>query len=276
MGIKKHAFIALFFMSLELSGCSHLYKTQIHDVVYLSDTDFDQSGNGVGDLHVNGVGGKSYVVNQQHFKNLLAVRKKIAPVPGENMQIAIADSDLHTMLLLSHDQKSYIVMSFNFLNIFGDDEESLAAAMSHQYAHVVAGDNADVQDSREIEYFVTKEIVSTGVSIFATAAGGYGAGAAIDEVKRVQDKGIEGRLNPLGIKWLIDAGYSPCGFLKMQYVMEKNSTVSSALTYLYTHPGIDDRIKLSKQYLKENNLDCHELIASPPSGIVVKSGHLQQ
>ena len=276
MGIKKHVFIALFLMVLTLSGCAHLYKTQIHDVVYLSDAQFDKSADGVEDLHVKGVGGKSYVVNQQHLKNLLAVKKKVVSKPGESMLIALVDSDLHTILLLSHDEKNYVAMSFNFLNIFGDDEETLAAAMAHQYVHVVVGDNADIQDSREIKYFVTKEIVSTGVSVFATAAGGYGAGAAIDEVKRVQDEGIEERVNPLGIQWLADAGYSPCGYLKMKYVMEKNSTVSSALTYLFTHPGIDDRVKLSKQYLKENNLECHDQMLIPPSGIVLKSGYLQQ
>ena len=101
-----------------------------------------------------------------------------------------------------------------YLKTFGVDEESLAAAMSHQYAHVVVGDNAGAQDSREIKYFLTKEIVSTGVSVFATAAGGYGAGAAIDEAKHVQDEGIEDQVNPMGIKWLVDAGYSPCGYLK--------------------------------------------------------------
>ena len=153
-----------------LSGCAHLYKTQIHDVVYLSDSQFAQIPDG--DVRVNSASGKPYVITQQHFQNLLAVRNKIVPVQGQYMQIALVDSDFHTLLLLSHDGKSYVAMSFDFLNIFGADEESLAAAMSHQYAHIAAGDNADVQDSREVKYFVTKEIVSTGVSLFATAAGG--------------------------------------------------------------------------------------------------------
>ena len=91
---------------------------------------------------------------------------------------------------------------------------------------------------------------TTNVSeITITPKYGYGAGAAIDEAKRVQDKQIEDQVNPLGMKMLLDASYSPCGYQKIQYVMEKNSAVSSALTYLYTHPGIDDRVKLSKQYL---------------------------
>ena len=257
-----------------LSGCAHLYKTQIHDVVYLSDSQFAQIPDG--DVRVNSASGKPYVITQQHFQNLLAVRNKIVPVQGQYMQIALVDSDFHTLLLLSHNGKSYVAMSLDFLNIFGADEESLAAAMSHQYAHIAAGDNADVQDSREVKYFVTKEIVSTGVSLFATAAGGYGAGAAIDEAKRVQDKGIEDQVNPLGMKWLIDASYSPCGFLKIQYVMDKNSAVSSALTYLYTHPGIGDRVKLANQYLKENKLECNNLTPDPSAGIVGKSGRLSQ
>ncbi|MBU3595134.1 hypothetical protein ICN10_01815 [Polynucleobacter sp. 86C-FISCH] len=272
----KSVVLGLLLVVLALSGCAHLYKTQIHDVVYLSDSQFDQVADGFGDVRVNGASGKPYVITQQHFQNLMAVRKKIAPVKGQYMQIALVDSDFHTLLLLSHDGKSYVAMSFDFLNIFGSDEESLAAALSHQYAHIAAGDNADVQDSREVKYFVTKEIVSTGVSLFATAAGGYGAGAAIDEAKRVQDKGIEDQVNPLGMKWLLDASYSPCGYLKIKYVMDKNSAVSSALTYLYTHPGINDRVKLSKQYLKENNLECSNLTPDPSEGVVNKSGRLQQ
>lgn len=148
-----------------LSGCAHLYKTQIHDVVYLSDAQFDQAGNVTEDVHVNGVSGKPYVVTQQHFQNLLAVRKKITPIQGEHMQIALVDSDFHTLLLLSNNGKSYVAMSFNFLNLFGADEETMAAALSHQYAHIASGDNADAQDSREVKYFLTKEIVSAGVSL---------------------------------------------------------------------------------------------------------------
>ena len=34
-----------------LSGCAHLYKTQIHDVVYLSDSQFAQIPDG--DVRVN-------------------------------------------------------------------------------------------------------------------------------------------------------------------------------------------------------------------------------
>jgi predicted Zn-dependent protease len=165
-------------------------------------------------------------------------------------------------------------MSFNFLNLFGDDEDSLAAAMSHQYAHIVVGDDADVQDSREVNYFLTKEIVSTGVSLFATAAGGYGAGAAIDEAKRIADAKIEDQVNPMAIKWLTNAGYTPCGYLKMKKVMERNSEVSSALTYLFTHPGIDERVKLSNDYLKANNLDCGDLESFAKSGLIKKSGQV--
>ena len=272
----RPVFLGLLIVVLALSGCAHLYKTQIHDVVYLSDSQFDQFTDGSGDVRVNGASGRPYVITQQHFQNLLAVRKRIVPAQGQYMQIALVDSDFHTLLLLSHDGKSYVAMSFDFLNIFGTDEETLAAAMSHQYAHIAAGDNADVQDSREVKYFVTKEIVSTGVSLVATAAGGYGAGAAIDEAKRVQDKQIEDQVNPLGMKMLLDASYSPCGYQKIQYVMEKNSAVSSALTYLYTHPGIDDRVKLSKQYLKEKNLDCSNLTPDPSAGVVNKSGPVRQ
>ena len=65
-------------------------------------------------------------------------------------------------------------------------------------------------------------------------------------------------------------------FLEDSIVMDKNSAVSSALTYLYTHPGIDDRVKLSKQYLKENKLECNNLTPDPSAGIVGKSGRLSQ
>lgn len=276
MNILRYVSIAPVLMALMLSGCSHLYKTQIHDVVYLSDSQFDQASTTDGDIRVTSANGKQYVINQEHFKNLAAVRKKVVPVKGEYMQVALVDSDFHTLLLLSRDDKGYVAMSFDFLNIFGTDEESLAAAMTHQYAHIGIGDNADVQDSREVKYFVTKEIVSTGVSLIATAAGGYGAGAAIDEAKRVQDQSIEDQANPVGMKWLTNAGYSPCGYLKIKYVMEKNSAVSSALTYLYTHPGIDDRVKLTNQYLKDNNLECRGLVPNPAQGITAKSGQVQQ
>lgn len=257
-----------------LVGCAHLYKTQIHDVVYLSDDQLNQNTDGDKDIQVVSVGGKPYAINQIHYKNLKSIRNKVVPVTDKRMQFALVDSDLHTVLLLSRNGNNYVAMSFNFLNLFGDDEDSLAAAMSHQYAHIVVGDDADVQDSREVNYFLTKEIVSTGVSLFATAAGGYGAGAAIDEAKRIADAKIEDQVNPMAINWLTNSGYTPCGYLKMKKVMERNSEVSSALTYLFTHPGIDDRVKLSNDYLKANNLDCGDLESFAKSGVIKKSGQV--
>ena len=263
-------------MVVTLTGCAHLYKTQIHDVVYLTDDQFDKNSDLNGDLQVISVGGKEYVLNAGHYKNLKAIRSKVIPLTDKRMQFALVDSDLHTVLLLSRNGTNYVAMSFNFLNLFGDDEDSLAAAMSHQYAHIVIGDDADVQDSREINYFLTKEIVSTGVSLFATAAGGYGAGAAIDQVKRIQDGKIEDQVNPMAIDWLTKAGYTPCGYLKMKNVMEKNSAVSSALTYLFTHPGIDDRVKLSNDYLKANNMQCGDIESIANLNLVKKSGFIQR
>jgi predicted Zn-dependent protease len=255
-----------------LVGCAHLYKTQIHDVVYLSDDQLNQNTDDNKDIQAVSIGGKPYVVNQAHYKNLKSIRNKVVPVTDKRMQFALVDSDLHTVLLLSRNGNNYVAMSFNFLNLFGDDEESLAAAMSHQYAHIVVGDDADVQDSREINYFLTKEIISTGVSLIATAAGGYGAGAAVDQAKRIADAKIEDQVNPMAITWLTNAGYTPCGYLKMQKVMERNSDVSSALTYLFTHPGIDERVKLSNDYLKANNLDCGDLESFARLGLIKKSG----
>lgn len=274
MGKRIYLFCVLSLLMLGLSACAHLYKTQIHDVVYISDEQFSVSEDG--DLSMAGLSGKVYVLDRQHFINLRSVRNKMMPVTGGPMQIALVDSDLHTVLLLSYKGKNYVAMSFNFLNLFGEDEESLAAAMSHQHAHIVVGDSADIQDNRELNYFLTKEIVSTGVSIFATAAGGYGAGAVIDEAKHIQDAKIEDQTNPIAIDWIIKAGYTPCGYIKMKYVMEKNSAVSSALTYLFTHPGVDERVKISKDYLTKNNLDCKDFDSIPTNGIIIKSGKVQK
>jgi hypothetical protein len=60
----------------------------------------------------------------------------------------------------------------------------------------------------------------------------------------------------------------------MKKVMERNSEVSSALTYLFTHPGIDERVKLSNDYLKANNLDCGDLESFAKSGLIKKSGQV--
>jgi hypothetical protein len=62
----------------------------------------------------------------------------------------------------------------------------------------------------------------------------------------------------------------------MKNVMEKNSAVSSALTYLFTHPGIDDRVKLSNDYLKANNMQCGDIESIANLNLVKKSGFIQR
>ena len=58
----RPVFLGLLIVVLALSGCAHLYKTQIHDVVYLSDSQFDQFTDGSGDVRVNGASGRPYVI----------------------------------------------------------------------------------------------------------------------------------------------------------------------------------------------------------------------
>lgn len=235
-----------------LGACGQLSKTQIKDKGFISEHDMELSYSSQSDLHITGSSkGEQFVIPKTTLKNLHDAREKLGKTSGKTFQYAIVDSDYHSHLLITQDDQEYIGFSLHFLDKFGDDQDVIAAAVAHDLAHIADGDTGDAQDKREISFFVARQVIGTALSFVGSPIAGYGGSLAISGVEHEVAVAEENKTNPIGLQWLMDAGYTPCGYLTIKQNADKNATLDNPAEYVSTHPGIDDRAELAKQKLTE-------------------------
>lgn len=127
-----------------------------------------------------------------------------------------------------------------------EDEESLAAVLCHELAHVT---QRHVAARMERAKYLT--IGSLLLAIAGVAAGGSGGGAiamgalgAGQSAMLSYSRQDENEADNIGFQYLLAAGYPPQGMADGFKVLRQKSWMSgtSVPTYLSTHPAIGDRI----------------------------------
>ena len=242
------------YLTVLLTACGQLSKTQIKDEGFISEHDMDLSYSHKSDLHITGSSkGEEFVVPKTTLKNLHDAREKLTKVSGKTFQYAIVDSDYHSHTVLTQGDQEYIGFSLHFLDKFGNDQDVIAAAVAHDLAHIADGDTGDAQDQREVGFFVARQVVSAALSFVGSPIAGYGGSLAIAGVEHGVAVAEENKTNPVGMQWLVDAGYTPCGYVTMKKHADTNATLDNPSEFIATHPGIDDRAELAEQKMAEKS-----------------------
>ncbi len=235
-----------------LIACGQLSKSQIKDEGFVSEHDMELSYSHRSDLHITGsTKGEEFVVPKNTLKNLHDAREKLTKVSGKTFNYAIVDSDYHSHTVITQGDQEYIGFSLHFLDKFGDDQDVIAAAVAHDLAHIADGDTGDAQDQREIGFFVARQVVSAALSFVGSPIAGYGGSLAIAGMEHGVAVAEENKTNPVGLQWLVDAGYTPCGYVTMKKHADTNATLDNPSEFIATHPGIDDRAELADQKMTE-------------------------
>lgn len=252
-----------------LVACGQLSKSQIKDEGFISEHDMELTYSHRSDLHITGSSkGEEFVVPKNTLKNLHDARLKLTKVSGKTFNYAIVDSDYHSHTVITQGDQEYIGFSLHFLDKFGDDQDVIAAAVAHDLAHIADGDTGDAQDQREIGFFVARQVVSAALSFVGSPIAGYGGSLAIAGVEHGVALAEENKTNPVGLQWLVDAGYTPCGYVTMKKHADTNATLDNPSEFIATHPGIDDRAELADQKMTEKTGKSCAMIL--PTTVVVE------
>ncbi len=248
-----------------LAACGQLSKSQIKDEGFISEHDMELSYSHRSDLHITGSNkGEEFVVPQNTLKNLHDAREKLTKASGKTFNYAIVDSDYHSHIVITQGDQEYIGFSLHFLDKFGDDQDVIAAAVAHDLAHIADGDTGDAQDQREIGFFVARQVVSAALSFVGSPIAGYGGSLAITGMEHGVAVAEENKTNPIGLQWLVDAGYTPCGYVTMKKHADTNATLDNPAEFISTHPGVDDRAELAQQKMAEKTgKSCEAIVPSP-------------
>jgi hypothetical protein len=239
-------------LTLMLPACGQFSKLQIHDKAFLDDQKIEESYQKSSALQAKGENGEALVVNKETLRLLHDIRQRLEKVSGQSFEYAIVDSDSHSHLLMSHDNKEYVTFSIQFLDKFGSDPDILAAVIAHDLSHIADKDTGDAMDNREIGFFVARQIISAALSVVGTPIAGYAASAALSGAEQAEISLQEDKVNPVGLQWLLAAGYTPCGYLKIQQYHDENANLSSPLKYLGSHPGVSARAQMVQDHLAAN------------------------
>lgn len=244
--------IPLACLSLALAGCTQFSKLQIHDKAYLDDQKIEESYQKTAALQVKGENGEDIVVSKETLRLLHDVRQRLEKASGQSFEYAIVDSDSHSHLLMSHDNKEYVTFSLQFLDKFGADPDIIVAVVAHDLAHIADNDTGDAIENREMGFFVARQIISAALSVVGTPIAGYAASAAMSGAEQAEISLEEDKVNPIGMQWLLDAGYTPCGYIKLKQHENDNASLRSPLNFLAAHPGSSSRAQMALDHVTAN------------------------
>ncbi len=260
-----YQFLICGLFAVTLSACGQLTKSQIKDEGFVSEHDMELSYSHRSDLHITGSNkGEEFVVPINTLKNLHDAREKLTKASGKTFKYAIVDSDYHSHIVITQGDQEYIGFSLHFLDKFGDDQDVIAAAVAHDLAHIADGDTGDAQDQREVGFFVARQVVSVALSFVGSPIAGYGGSLAVAGMEHGVAVAEENKTNPIGLQWLVDAGYTPCGYVTLKKHADTNATLDNPAEFISTHPGIDDRATLAQQKMTEiTGKSCEAIVPTP-------------
>lgn len=131
-----------------------------------------------------------------------------------------------------------------------EDEAELAALLGHELGHVNARHTAQ-QMTKGI--FVSAVLAGAGIALsgneeyapLVSGLGGLGAGLLLAKYSRDHER----QADELGLKYMVQAGYSPQGMINLQEMLVSlSSRQPSALETMFsTHPMSRDRLATAKQ-----------------------------
>lgn len=246
-----------------LNACTQFSKLQIHDKAYLDDQKIEESYQKANGLQAKGENGEDIIVKKETLRLLHDIRQRLEKTSGQTFEYAIVDSDSHAHLLMSHDKKEYVTFSMQFLDKHGSDPDILASVVAHDLAHIADKDTGDAQDNRETGFFVARQVISAALSVVGTPIAGYAASAAMSGAEQAAIAQEEDKVNPVGMQWLLDSGYTPCGYIKLKQYSDENESLGSPLKFMGSHPGESSRAQMAQDQIAANpKIVCPAL---PPS-----------
>lgn len=184
-------------------------------------------------------------------KNLASVRQRMAKVTQLKYAIAISKQPQINAFAVNDQGQLLVVFTTDFLTEFGKDPDIVATTLGHELAHHQLGHtNKGRQENASFAQGATSFVLGTIANFFIPFSGML-VSPAIQTVTLSFNRDDERDADALGMKWAMDAGFSPCGSYRLAKRMTELGK-GSAVTFLSTHPINPERMDNADQFMKEN------------------------
>ena len=184
-------------------------------------------------------------------RNLASVRRRMAPVTQFKYAISISKMTEINAFAVNESGQTLVVFTTGFLTEFGNDPDILATTLGHELAHHQLGHtDKNRQENVAFAQGATSFVLGTVANFFIPFSGML-VSPAVKTATLTFNRDDEREADTLGMKWAMQAGYSPCGsyrFAKRMTELGKGSTV----TFLSTHPVNNERMANADAFMKQN------------------------
>ncbi len=176
-------------------------------------------------------------------RNMVSIKNRVETAAGPlRTELLVADGDEPNGYSFISHGKPRIAVSIGMINLIGQDEGAMAALMGHELAHLYL-EHGKQRQGREEDRVVTSTLLSFALGMFGIPFGPVDI--ATDAVSKKFSREDEREADRVGVAYLAQAGFDPCGAARLQ---EKLGAVSSGsmIPFLNTHPSTAERVESMK------------------------------
>jgi Zn-dependent protease with chaperone function len=194
-------------------------------------------------LLVNGV--SQQVWSKDYVLNLDDVRKKISRQSGVYPKFLISSNQDVNAFATWENGQPITVFHLGLLNRIGNDTDAIAAVVSHEYSHLTLNHHqSSATVNGFIEVFAGLAMIAINQSYGGAARNPYeglyktGLNLTSKLASTAYSRGEELDADAQGIKYMIAAGYSPEGAIRLQ-----ENIIQAGSSFFATHPSSESRIQ---------------------------------
>ena len=193
--------------------------------------------------------GISQNLSKNYVLKLDEIRKKISQQSSIYPKFIISSSQEVNAGATWQNGQPITIFNLGLLNKVGDDYDAIAAVVSHEYSHLTLRH----QQSQQATNAVVDVLASLAMIAIDSKYGGSnqnkyhglyqtGLGLTATLAKRSYSRNEELEADAQGVKYMIAAGYSPEGAIRLQ-----EKIIPSTSSFFSTHPSSDSRIRNIKE-----------------------------
>lgn len=186
--------------------------------------------------------------------NFITARERIEAHSGLTARLAVVDHDAPNAFATTRGSELVVAVSLAWVRALGDDADAIATTLGHEYAHHKLAHDPATRRTREQAAAAGGQIVGTLLNFVVPYSGNL-ANLAITGVARGFTRDEERAADELGLSWAVAAGYDPCGRIRTLEMYQRGAA-GSAVTFLSTHPGVEERMAYARTVAAREGRRC--------------------
>ncbi len=198
--------------------------------------------------------GTQVTLHKDYILKLDEIRKRISQQSGIYPKFLISSSDIVNAGATWQNGQPVTIFTLGILNRIGQDYDALAAVVSHEFSHLTLRHMQSQQTANAVvDVLAGLAMIAIDSSYGGSARNPYrglyqsGLDLTSNLFKSSYSRSEEIEADMQGVKYMIGAGYSPEGAIRLQ-----QNIIPSDSSFFSTHPSSDTRVESIRTAMNNN------------------------